>query len=196
MKKRILTAVLLFCAVLLLFGSLVYASYKISIVIDGKQIESDVPPQLVQDRTMVPIRVITEHFGANVGWVQETMTVEITSPYQKYMDGYEEKDMYIKLAGEVLSMVNEGTAIVLDVRSDDLRNQGYILRSMHIPMSLLLDRIEEIPSDQAIAVYCVKNINAAYAVTILNMLGYEAYLLEGGMAAWREAGGRTSICRV
>ena len=187
-RKLLITAVL--ALTLLLAGTLVFASYHITILIDGQEIESDVPPQLTEGRTLVPIRVITEHFGADVGWVQESMTVEITSPYGKFMEGYGEKGMYIKEAAEVLPMFNAGTAVVLDVRGDALRDQGYIVDSLHIPMPQLLDRLEELPQDKAIAVYCVKNINAAYAVTLLNMLGYEAYVLENGMNAWLTAGGR------
>ena len=193
-KKFLITAAVLALA-LLMVGGLVFAGYQITIMIDGREVESDVAPQLVQDRTLVPIRVITEHFGAEVGWVQEAMTVEITSPYGKFMDGYGEKCMYIKEAGEVLPMVEAGTAVILDVRGDAHRNHSYITGSMHIPMPQLLERLEELPEDKAIAVYCGKNINAAYAVTMLNMLGYEAYLLEDGMEAWEGAGGENTICR-
>ena len=145
-------------------------------------------------RTLVPLRAIAEYFGADVAWVQETMTVEITSPYQKFMDGYGEKGMYIKQASDVLAMVNADMAVVLDVRSPALRGVSYITDSIYIPMPELLKGLDELPTDEAIAVYCAKNINAAYAVTILNMQGYEAYLLENGMDAWRAAGGRIVIC--
>lgn len=143
----------------------------------------------------MPIRVITEHFGADVGWVQETMTVKIASPYGKFMEGYGEKKMFIKEAADVLALVDAGAAVVLDVRGDALRNHSYITGSLHIPMPQLLDRLDELPEDRAIAVYCVKNINASYAVTMLNMLGYEAYLLEDDMEAWEAAGGENTICR-
>ena len=188
-RKLLITAVL--ALALLIAGALVFAGHHITILIDGREIESDVPPQLVDGRTLVPIRVITEHFGADVGWVQETRTVEITSPYGKFMEGYGEKEMYIKQASEVLPMFNAGTAVVLDVRGDDLRARSLIIDSIHIPMPQLLDRLDELPRDKAIAVYCAKNINAAYAVAILNMQGYEAYLLENGINAWITAGGKT-----
>jgi len=133
-----------------------------------------VAPQLVDSRPLVPVQVITEHFGAEVDWVQEPRTVVITSPYARFMEGYIEKGMYIKQAGEVLSMVEADEAVVLNVRGDAHRDQSYITGSLHIPMPELLDRLEELPGDKGIAVYCVKNINAAYAVTLLNMLGHEA----------------------
>ncbi len=195
MRRILFTTAVLFCFSLLLLGGLVYAGYNINIFIDGNKIESDVAPQLIQDRTMVPIRVISEFFGADVGWVQETMTVEITSPYQKFMDSYDEKGMYVKQAGEVQPMVKRDEAVVLDVRGLSLRDRSYITGSIHIPMTELLNRLAEIPTDKAVAVYCAKNINASYAVTFLNMLGYEAYLLEDGMEAWDAVGGEITLCR-
>ncbi len=189
-RKFLITALVL-SLTLMLAGTLVFAGYHITITIDGREIESDVAPQLLDGRTLVPIRVITEYFGADVAWVQETMSVEITSPPQRFLDAYTEKEMYIKQASEVLPMFNAGTAVVLDVRGDDLRARSLIIDSIHIPMPQLLDRLDELPRDKAIAVYCAKNINAAYAVAILNMQGYEAYLLENGINAWISAGGKT-----
>lgn len=45
---------------------------------NGQSIPVDVPAQLLNDRTMVPARVIAEAFGANVAWNQSGQTVLIT----------------------------------------------------------------------------------------------------------------------
>ena len=45
---------------------------------DNKAIELDVPALLLNDRTMVPVRVIAEAFGANVAWDGVGNTVLIT----------------------------------------------------------------------------------------------------------------------
>lgn len=37
--------------------------------VNGKSLQNDAPPKLVQDRTMVPLRFISEAFGAKVEWV-------------------------------------------------------------------------------------------------------------------------------
>jgi len=42
-------------------------------------IELDVPAQLINDRTLVPIRAISESFGCDVDWVDATQTVVITT---------------------------------------------------------------------------------------------------------------------
>ncbi len=38
----------------------------------------DVPPQIVNDRTLVPVRAVAESLGVNVVWNDETKTVTIT----------------------------------------------------------------------------------------------------------------------
>ncbi|MBQ7097360.1 MAG: leucine-rich repeat protein [Clostridia bacterium] len=45
---------------------------------DGKAISVDVPARLLNDRTMVPVRVLAEAFGADVQWNENGRTVLIT----------------------------------------------------------------------------------------------------------------------
>lgn len=46
----------------------------IKVILNGKQLEFDVEPMLINNRTMVPMRVIFEALGAEVSWEQETQT--------------------------------------------------------------------------------------------------------------------------
>lgn len=184
MRGRLLAINAIIVITMLLIAGGLYANQSIALHIDGKKVESEVTPQLIQDRLLVPIRVISEHLGANVQWNQESATVEITSPSKKFLDSYTEKGMYIRQAADVMALQKHNKVVILDVRSPNLRNEGHIAGSIHILMPQLSDRMNELPDDKAIAVYCAKNINASYAVAILNMHGYEAYLLEGGLDAW------------
>jgi len=45
---------------------------------NDKEIALDVPAQLINDRTLVPLRAIAEALGNNVEWIEETQTVNIT----------------------------------------------------------------------------------------------------------------------
>lgn len=192
-NKRILTFISI-VGIFILIVSITFANMHITIKIDGKEIVSEVEPQLVQNRTLVPLRVITESIGADVEWLQESQTVEIVSPYKKFLSSYADEGMYIKQAEDILPLFKEDKAVILDVRSTQLRGVSYIKSSMFIPMPQLLDKLDFLPKDKIIAVYCAKNINASYAVTILNMLGYDAYVLENGMDAWKAAGGEITTC--
>jgi len=49
----------------------------IPITINGKPVNSDVPPILFYGKLMVPIRVVAETFGAKVGWDSKTNTASI-----------------------------------------------------------------------------------------------------------------------
>ncbi len=64
----------LFCCLLLLV-LFVYtvpaqaAGTSIKLLIDGQAIQSDVAPVISNNRTMVPLRVISEGLGAQVAWM-------------------------------------------------------------------------------------------------------------------------------
>lgn len=45
---------------------------EILVMLDGNYIEFDVPPQIINGRTMVPVRAIFEAMGASVTWEQST----------------------------------------------------------------------------------------------------------------------------
>ena len=50
----------------------------ISVNIDGNPILFDVPPQLIDSRTMVPLRAIFEALGAVVSWDNSSQTITAT----------------------------------------------------------------------------------------------------------------------
>ncbi len=60
---------------MLIFPHNAAAEENISVLINGKQIEFDVPPQTVNDRTMVPMRKIFEELGAKVEWIEDTQMI-------------------------------------------------------------------------------------------------------------------------
>ncbi len=65
----------------------VYAQDDIKVVLNGNSIKFDVQPQIIDNRTMVPMRAIFEALDAEVSWNQanqsivatkENMTIEMT----------------------------------------------------------------------------------------------------------------------
>lgn len=71
MKRFIGTAAVLAA----LMVSNVMAGESISLKIDGTELECEVPPQIIDGRTMVPVRDIFEAVGAEVNWDSDTKTV-------------------------------------------------------------------------------------------------------------------------
>jgi hypothetical protein len=70
----------------------------VKIVLNGKEVQPDTPPQIIDGRTFVPLRFVAESLGINVRWDDESRTVELTTPenmppyslvsYQKLNDEY------------------------------------------------------------------------------------------------------------
>jgi len=50
----------------------------VKVFLDGNRLTFDVPPQIMNDRTMVPLRAIFEAMGASVDWEGSTQTVTAT----------------------------------------------------------------------------------------------------------------------
>ncbi len=47
---------------------------------EGAEIESDVPAQIINGRTMVPLRILSESIGAEVNWDGITRTITVNTP--------------------------------------------------------------------------------------------------------------------
>ena len=72
MKKRVLAASIL--AMGMVFGANVYGG-DVKLVVDGEDITSTAAPEIMDGRTMVPMRVIFEKLGATIDWDADTKTV-------------------------------------------------------------------------------------------------------------------------
>jgi len=60
------------------------ASNEIYVYVDGKYVsEADVKPFIENNRTLVPVRAVTEKMGAEVLWDNDTRTVTINKPTEK-----------------------------------------------------------------------------------------------------------------
>ncbi len=76
MKRKFLSAVITLSMVISLITVLpVFAENDINVKLDGETISFDVPPQIINERTMVPLRAVFEALGATVDWNQDTRTV-------------------------------------------------------------------------------------------------------------------------
>ena len=71
------------------------ASREIKVMVDGRYIDFDVPPQVINSRTMVPVRAIFEELGADVEWDNATRTVIAMKDEVIITATIGEKKMYI-----------------------------------------------------------------------------------------------------
>jgi len=79
-------------------------------------------------------------------------------------------------------------AYLLDVREYDEWAAGRAAGAVHIPMSELPGRLDEVPTDRQVVVACRVGGRSAQVAAWLNVNGYDAVNLEGGMFAWQAAG--------
>lgn len=67
--------------------------------------------------------------------------------------------------------------VVLDVRRDDERADGFIPGSVHIPLHSLLERLDEIPAGQ-LWVHCAAGFRASIAASLLDRGGYDVVFVD------------------
>ena len=79
--------------------------------------------------------------------------------------------------------------IIIDVRTAEEYAMGHITGAVNIPFDEVADRIGEIEAPHGVALYCMVGPRARKGEAALLGAGYTAVLhLEGGLAAWQEAG--------
>jgi len=78
MRKTFVATMLLLTFAIVAATNL-YANDEVAVTINGEAVEFDVPPQIIDGRTMVPMRAIFEALGATVDWDDEAQTVIATT---------------------------------------------------------------------------------------------------------------------
>ena len=92
--KKIISMLLVIC-LMLSVNITTFASDTIYVTLDGSYIEFDVKPQIINGRTMVPIRAIFEKMGATVEWDGNTSTAICTKGDTVVKMTVNSMDMYI-----------------------------------------------------------------------------------------------------
>ncbi len=98
--------------------SVMAASQEIKVTVDGKNVSfPDVKPQIIQGRTLVPLRSVFETLGGNVEWNQSNKTATIT---------VRANSLDIKIGSDVLVLNNKKLAQKLDVPAQLLNSRTMI----------------------------------------------------------------------
>lgn len=83
----------------------------------------------------------------------------------------------------------EPSIFILDVRKETDWEKGYVEGAHHIYLGHVKERLEEIPKDKKIVIYCDSGNKSTIASSILKKNGYKyAATVMGSMKAWRTAG--------
>ncbi|MCC8015793.1 MAG: copper amine oxidase N-terminal domain-containing protein [Eubacterium sp.] len=88
---------------------------EVSLYVDGQEVVTDQPAVIVDNRTMVPVRVITESIGCQVDWNEAAKTVTFTQ------NGV----VAAMVVGETSASITEGNA----VREVEIESPAIIINS-------------------------------------------------------------------
>jgi hydroxyacylglutathione hydrolase len=89
-------------------------------------------------------------------------------------------------AAELLSSPEPPLAI--DVRTPRERDQKYIAGSLGIPLNHLVEKLETLPKDRPLLVYCAGGYRSSIAASLLERGGFDRVSeIAGGIAGWEAA---------
>ncbi len=93
-------------------------------------------------------------------------------------------------ATELQSRLNAGEDVVLlDIRSDAEVAQGILPGADHMAMHMIPLRLQDLPKDKDIVLYCRSGARSYHACNFLNQQGVTNVLnLRGGIISWARQG--------
>ncbi len=79
---------------------------------------------------------------------------------------------------------NQGTVFLMDVRTPGEYAGGHLESAINIPVDTIPGRLEEIPKDKTLVIYCEHGSRSKLAAAYLVNHGYtQVFHIEGGFAA-------------
>ncbi len=85
-------------------------------------------------------------------------------------------------------MVSGEPPELIDVRTPRERDQKFIDGSLSIPLNRLSERVEELPRNRPLLVYCAGGYRSSIAASLLQQRGFDRVSeIAGGIAAWETA---------
>lgn len=85
-----------------------------------------------------------------------------------------------------LAALSEAT--IIDVREPDEFAQVRATGAVNVPMSQIIERIDELPADETLYVICAVGGRSAKVAEYLESRDYDVVNVEGGTYAWTDAG--------
>ena len=99
----------------------VFAKEDLYLVVDGQKVETDAACFIEKDRTLVPIRFISEALGSKVYWDNEAKKVTITS-----QDESQKIDLFINSVNAKINENNEIKDVTLDVPAKIVNSRTFV----------------------------------------------------------------------
>lgn len=127
------------------------------------------------------MRKIVGIFFILMGFLQAQTLKEVSfDAYLESFDYQERSAMKIRTP-DMLAFVEEGKAILVDIRFREEYAAWHIAGSLNIPLNELPRRIKELPKDKLIITACPHNDRSNMARIYLTLKGYKAVYLNDGL---------------
>ncbi|SFH93988.1 3-mercaptopyruvate sulfurtransferase SseA, contains two rhodanese domains [Tindallia magadiensis] len=113
---------------------------------------------------------------------RETVIREATAAY--YDSITEENSTWNMISFEnALPLIEENPEdyFIVDMRSADDYAEGHIPGAVHIPYAEIGDKMDVLPDDRQILVYCFTGQTSGQAIAAMQLMGFDALSLQGGM---------------
>lgn len=109
---------------------------------------------------------------------------------EKFVKSVPDNKMYLMSVEELAALVDAGKDdyVIIDIRPLKHYENGHIEGSLNIPLPLLVEKLETAPKNKKIAVVCSLDTNSAFAVSVLRMYERDAWVVDGGIYAWKGLG--------
>lgn len=78
--------------------------------------------------------------------------------------------------------------VIIDVREPDEFAVGRVPQAVNIPLQQLPARLMEVPTEAPVAIICQSGRRSAQGAEVLAAAGINAVTVDGGTAAWAQAG--------
>jgi rhodanese-related sulfurtransferase len=82
----------------------------------------------------------------------------------------------------------EAGAELVDVRTAEEHAAGHIRGARHVPLEHLDEEAEQLDRERPLVVYCRGGNRSGMAAEALRNSGWDVHSIDGGLAAWAEAG--------
>lgn len=86
------------------------------------------------------------------------------------------------------AIINDDNAVILDVRTEEEVEEGFIPKMLNIDIRLgqeFLDEVEKLDKSKNYYIYCRSGARSGQACTLMNQMGFETtYNLIGGFMSW------------
>lgn len=156
-----------------------FAEPDISVTLDGEYLSFDVPPQIINDRTMVPLRTIFEALGARVDWNEATQTVTSAKDNKTIQLTIDSNIMYVNNNAVMLDVpacvINDRTLVPIRAVAESFEcNVDYYSENEMVEISTPSDNLPIPQNCYAVSGYGRAKIYCDKIADESN-LGYEIY---------------------